>query len=100
MNALACESGSLSLESLLMKFSVNTVVPKSQLLQTAIEWAVRITQNSPDAVQGTKRALIEAARHGDVEQATLASIRSPESVRTYQGENIKVGRTLKFENVR
>lgn len=91
MNALACESGSSSSKSLFMKSSVNTVVPKAQLLQTAIEWAVRITQNSPDAVQSTKRALIEAAKHGDVEQATLANIRSPESIRAYQGENIKEG---------
>jgi 1,4-dihydroxy-2-naphthoyl-CoA synthase len=74
-----------------MKSSVNMVVPKAQLLQTAIEWAFRITQNSPDAVQSTKRALIEAAKHGDVEQATLANIRSPESQRVYQGENIKEG---------
>ncbi|KAI9445378.1 enoyl-CoA hydratase/carnithine racemase [Lactarius indigo] len=50
---------------------VNTVVPKAQLLQTAIEWARVITQNSPDAVQCTKRGLIEAGKHGDVEQATL-----------------------------
>lgn len=99
MNALACEGGSPSPMSPLMKSSVNTVVPKAQLLQTAIDWAVRITQNSPDAVQSTKRALIEAARHGDVEQATLANIRSPESIRVHQGENIKVSRALKFENV-
>lgn len=85
---------------LLMKSSVNTVVPKAQLLQTAIEWAFRITQNSPDAVQSTKRALIEAAKHGDAEQATLAHIRSPESTRAYQGENIKVSHALRFENVR
>jgi enoyl-CoA hydratase/carnithine racemase len=70
---------------------VNMVVPKAQLLQTAIEWAFMITQNSPDAVQSTKRALIETAKHGDVEQATVAHIRSPESTRTYQGENIKEG---------
>ena len=78
-----------------MKSSVNAVVPKAQLLQTAIEWASRITQNSPDAVQSTKRALIEAAKHGDVEQATVAHLQSPESTRTYQGENIKVSETLK-----
>jgi len=70
---------------------VNAVVPRAQLLQTAVEWAFRITQNSPDAVQSTKRALIEAAKHGDVEQATLAHIRSPESTRAYRGENIKEG---------
>ncbi|KAH9176869.1 enoyl-CoA hydratase/carnithine racemase [Lactarius sanguifluus] len=70
---------------------VNTVVPKAQLLQTAIEWAGRITQNSPDAVQCTKRGLIEAGKHGDVEQATLAHMQSPESTRTYHGENIREG---------
>lgn len=79
---------------LLMKSSINTVVPKAQLLRTAIEWAFKITQNSPDAVQSTKRALIEAAKHGDVEQATLAHIRSPESTRAYRGENIKVSKAL------
>lgn len=79
---------------LLMKSSINTVVPKAQLLRTAIEWAFKITQNSPDAVQSTKRALIEAAKHGDVEQATLAHIRSLESTRAYQGENIKVSKAL------
>jgi 1,4-dihydroxy-2-naphthoyl-CoA synthase len=78
-----------------MKSSVNMVVPKAQLLQTAIEWAFMITQNSPDAVQSTKRALIETAKHGDVEQATVAHIRSPESTRTYQGENIKVSQRSK-----
>ncbi|KAF8273837.1 enoyl-CoA hydratase/carnithine racemase [Lactarius quietus] len=59
---------------------VNAVVPRAQLLQTAVEWAFRITQNSPDAVQSTKRALIEAAKHG-----------IPESTRAYRGENIKEG---------
>ena len=81
---------------LFMKPSVNVVVPKAQLLQSAIEWAFRITQNSPDAVQSTKRALIETAKHGDIEQATVAHIQSPESTRTYQGENIKVSQTLKI----
>jgi translation initiation factor 2 alpha subunit (eIF-2alpha) len=79
-----------------MKSSVNKVVPKAQLLQTAIEWAFKITQNSPDAVQSTKRALIEATKHGDVEQATLAHIQSPESTRVYQGKNIKVSRVVQF----
>ena len=77
-----------------MKDSVNLVVPRNQLLPTAIEWARRITQNSPDAVQSTKRALIEAAKHGNVEQATLAHIWSPENGRSYQGENMKVSLTL------
>jgi len=70
---------------------VNLVVPRDQLLPTAIEWARQITQNSPDAVQSTKRALIEAAKHGNVEQATFAHIWSPESGRSYRGENMKEG---------
>jgi enoyl-CoA hydratase/carnithine racemase len=73
-----------------MKYSVNLVVPRDQLLPTTIEWARQITQNSPDAVQSTKRALIEAAKHGNIEQATFAHIWSPESGRSYRGENMKV----------
>jgi hypothetical protein len=78
----------------LMKYSVNLVVPGDQLLSTAIEWARQITQNSPDAVQSTKRALIEAAKNGNVEQATFAHVWSAESGRSYRGENLKVSLPL------
>ncbi|KAI0271456.1 enoyl-CoA hydratase/carnithine racemase [Gloeopeniophorella convolvens] len=70
---------------------VNLVVPREQLLPTAVQWARQITQNSPDAVQSTKRGLVEAAKHGNVEQATLAHVWSPESRRSYRGENMIEG---------
>lgn len=70
---------------------VNAVVPKERVLQTAIEWATQIAANSPDAVQSTKRGLILAAQHGDVERAVIAHAWSAESRRAYKGDNIKEG---------
>lgn len=76
--------------SLMPDDSVNIVVPKDKVLQTALDWATQITENSPDAVQSTKHGLILAGQHGNVELATHALARSAESKRTYTGENIKV----------
>lgn len=70
--------------------SVNTVVPKQNVLQTALDWAQQIVQNSPDAVQSTKRALVLAGQHGSIEQATQVHARTVESKRAYKGENIQV----------
>ncbi|VDC05766.1 unnamed protein product [Peniophora sp. CBMAI 1063] len=70
---------------------VNLVVPRSQLLSTAVDWAKEITQNSPDAVQATKRGLVIASRTGDNERAVLDHAWSAESKRAYTGENIKEG---------
>ncbi|KAF8514278.1 enoyl-CoA hydratase/carnithine racemase [Gautieria morchelliformis] len=70
---------------------VNTVVPHDELIPTAIAWARRITQNSPDAVASTKRALIIAQEVGNFEQATIAGAYSQESKQAYTGGNIKEG---------
>ncbi|KAA1471464.1 ClpP/crotonase [Dentipellis sp. KUC8613] len=70
---------------------VNAVVPKEKLMSTAVEWATQITQNSPDAVQCSKRGLITAAQHADFEQAVATHTWSPESKRLYKGYNIKEG---------
>ncbi|EIM92419.1 enoyl-CoA hydratase/carnithine racemase [Stereum hirsutum FP-91666 SS1] len=70
---------------------VNTVVPKQNVLQTALDWAQQIVQNSPDAVQSTKRALVLAGQHGSIEQATQVHARTVESKRAYKGENIQEG---------
>ncbi|KDQ62905.1 hypothetical protein JAAARDRAFT_168207 [Jaapia argillacea MUCL 33604] len=70
---------------------INCVVPKSAVLATAVEWAQQIVQNSPDAVQCTKRGLILAGQHGNIEQAVIAHAWSPESKREYKGANIKEG---------
>jgi len=70
---------------------VNETVPLSSLLDTALSYAQRIVENSPDAVQSTKRGLIASLQHGSVEEAFLAHAWSPESKQAYLGENIKEG---------
>ena len=45
---------------------------------------------SPDAVQSTKRAVLLAMQNGSVDMAAIAGVWSPESKRTYTGQNIKV----------
>ncbi|OSX66978.1 hypothetical protein POSPLADRAFT_1072124 [Postia placenta MAD-698-R-SB12] len=70
---------------------VNKVVPKTEVLSTALAWAVEITTNSPDSVQSTKRALLLTNKHADVEDIVKAHARSKESVRHFTSENIKEG---------
>lgn len=48
------------------------MVPPSSLLETAIKYAEAIVANSPDAVQSTKRGLINSLQHGSVEEAFTA----------------------------
>jgi len=70
---------------------VNKVVPRSELLSTALEWAAMIVANSPDAVQSTKCALLLTNQYAAVEDVVTAHARSKENVRMYQGENIAEG---------
>jgi len=70
---------------------VNKVVPKAEVLRTALAWAAEIVSNSPDSVQSTKRALLLTNRHANVEDVVLEHTRSKESKRHYSGENIKEG---------
>ncbi|THH33169.1 hypothetical protein EUX98_g1022 [Antrodiella citrinella] len=70
---------------------VNKVVPKSQVLAAALDFALQICQNSPDAVQSTKRALVLTKQIADVEDVVAAHIRSPEGRRAYMSENIQEG---------
>jgi enoyl-CoA hydratase/carnithine racemase len=70
--------------------SVNKVVPKSEVLSTAIEWARQICQNSPDAVQSTKKALMLSQQLADVEDVVVTHMRSKEMLRVFKGQNIKV----------
>ena len=72
-------------------FSVNKVVPKAQVLATALDYARQIVQNSPDAVQSSKRALLLTKQKADVEDIVACHVRSPEGRRGFLGENIKVG---------
>lgn len=69
--------------------SVNTVVPASKVLSTAISLAQQITSNSPDAVQSSKVALLLSQKHNFPETFTTHNL-SPESRRVYKGANIKV----------
>lgn len=71
--------------------SVNKVVPKTDVLKTAVEWAQEIVGNSPDSVQSTKRALMLSNQLGDVEDVVVAHTRSKEMLRVYGSDNIKVG---------
>jgi len=70
---------------------VNKVVPKGEALSHALDWSREIVENSPDAVQSTKRAIVISLQHGNVEQATVANAWSAEARRLYKGENIKEG---------
>ncbi|KAI0348108.1 enoyl-CoA hydratase/carnithine racemase [Trametopsis cervina] len=70
---------------------VNKVVPRAEVLPTAIEWAKELCQNSPDSVQATKKALLLAQQLSDVEDVVVAHTRSKEMLRLYGGENIKIG---------
>jgi hypothetical protein len=67
---------------------VNYVVPKAEVLPAAIRVARQIVQNSPDAVQSTKRGLILSQKH-NFEEAVLTHNWAPETTQTYKGLNIK-----------
>lgn len=71
-------------------------MPRDQVVKEAIAWAVELTQNSPDSVQSTKRALVLNSQLGDVEDVVVAHARSKEMRRVYAGDNIKV-RSFSFD---
>jgi hypothetical protein len=70
-------------------YSVNMVVKTSDVLPTAILVAKEIIQNSPDAVQCTKKGLQLSQQFG-FQDTVLTHAASPESNRVYTSENIKV----------
>ncbi|KAL9716699.1 hypothetical protein Ac2012v2_001152 [Leucoagaricus gongylophorus] len=69
---------------------VNTLVPTSQLLATALGVAKEITSNSPDAVQSTKHGLL-LSQQLDHHSGFMMHASSNFSNRVYQGKNIKEG---------
>lgn len=73
--------------------SVNTLVPTSQLLATALGVAKEITSNSPDAVQSTKHALL-LSQQLDHHSGFMMHASSNFSNRVYQGKNIKVSQQM------
>lgn len=58
-------------------------------MPTALEWAAKILQNSPDAVRSTKKALLLAKEYGMWEGSEL-HFDSAEHKQAMTGENIKV----------
>ena len=62
-----------------------------------MNWAIELVEkSSPDAVQSTKRGVLLAGKHGDVEEATAKHALSAESLRHFDGENIKVSLSFAF----
>ncbi|KAF8971889.1 enoyl-CoA hydratase [Flammula alnicola] len=69
---------------------VNTVVPPSQVIATAVTLAKQIIANSPDAVQSTKNGLLLSQRH-NFSETLIAHAWSAHSKQVYKGANIKEG---------
>ena len=70
---------------------MNEVVPRGKAVETAIAWAQKICENSPDAVQATKHGLILGLLRGDVNEAFTSHAWSEATKKSWAGENIKVG---------
>jgi len=70
---------------------VNDVVPSDRVLPRALEYAEAILDQSPDSIRSTKKALNEAALHGNIDDAWKSHVISSESRSVYFGENIKEG---------
>ncbi|TRM66743.1 ClpP/crotonase-like domain-containing protein [Schizophyllum amplum] len=69
---------------------VNVVVPAADVVSAAVQLARDLTQNSPEAVQSTKRGLLMAQNLG-LEDAYLQHTWVPETTRVFKGDNIKEG---------
>ncbi|KAF7316389.1 hypothetical protein MIND_00157700 [Mycena indigotica] len=69
---------------------VNIVVPPTEVVQTALALAEKITSNSPDSVQSTKVGLTLAQNHG-AEVTVLLHSRSAEHRGQMMGDNVKEG---------
>lgn len=91
---------SVELLTIVLVFSVNKVVPKAQVLATALEWANQINLNSPDSIQSTKRALLLNKQKSGVEEVVAHHMRSKESRRAFAGENMKVCLHFPVTNLR
>ena len=69
---------------------MNEVVPHGKAVETALSWALRICENSPDAVQATKHGLMLGLLHGGVEEAFASHVWSNANKKVWLGENINV----------
>ena len=68
-------------------------MPASEVVSTAVQLAKELTQNSPNAVQSTKRGLLMAQNLG-AEEAYNQHVWAPETTRVFKDENIRVCRRL------
>ncbi|KAF8890099.1 enoyl-CoA hydratase [Infundibulicybe gibba] len=69
---------------------VNQIAPASGVLSAAMAIAKQIIENSPDAVQSTKKGLLLSQRH-NFHETVFTHVWSAESKRVYRGDNIKEG---------
>ncbi|KAJ6588805.1 enoyl-CoA hydratase/carnithine racemase [Mycena capillaripes] len=69
---------------------VNAVVPPSDVLPTALDFASQIIANSPDSVQSTKKGLLLSQRLSN-EGMVAVHARAPETLGFMYGDNIKEG---------
>ncbi|KAM0754678.1 ClpP/crotonase [Meredithblackwellia eburnea MCA 4105] len=76
---------------------VNRVVPKDQVLPTALNWAAEICKNSPDSVKLTKMAFNTSMQIADLEESVTAVNDSKESQGLSVGDNVKEGMTAFVE---
>ena len=67
------------------------MVPRGKVVETAIAWALKICENSPDAVQATKHGLVLGLLRGGVDEAFASLAWSEAGKKAWTGENIKVG---------
>ena len=84
--------GSQGIAYFLTTCSVNEVVPRGKAIETAISWALKICDSSPDSVQATKHGLILGQLRGGVEEAFASHTWGEVSKNAWTGENFKVGR--------
>ncbi|KAI8978454.1 ClpP/crotonase-like domain-containing protein [Pilobolus umbonatus] len=71
---------------------VNEIIPDDQdIVEAALEWARKITANSPDAVFLTKQGLILALERGSMTDATNEWMETPEAHDWRQGDNLAEG---------
>jgi enoyl-CoA hydratase len=68
---------------------LNEIVEPDQLMDTARDWAHRITANAPVAVQATKESVMRGLAAGDLKEAY--GIESELSVKVFQTEDAKEG---------
>jgi len=76
---------------------VNKVVPKDEVMTTALDWAQTIAKQSPETIQSTKRALVLTNHTAGVEDVVVKHLRSSEGIRMFNGKGFREGLTTFIE---